>query len=210
MIISANNRFIFTPAIINSANTEIINFHYALLPHYRGMNIPTWVIYNEETQTGITWHYVTEKIDCGKIISQKVIKIGENTTAFDITREGMRLGIEAFKEFIGKLLDTKIDGKEVQYPIDEPIYKNAILPMDGNLNIDESMDKIVRLLHSFDYRGAEIIPKLRMQYKGKNYCVERYSEKDTVYFDKNIIFNNNVLTIQEGGKEIVLILKQLS
>ena len=56
LIISANNEYIFPAELVKLENVTIINFHYSLLPLYRGVNIPTWVIYNEEKYTGVTWH----------------------------------------------------------------------------------------------------------------------------------------------------------
>ena len=44
LIISANNEYIFPAELVKLENVTIINFHYSLLPLYRGVNIPTWVI----------------------------------------------------------------------------------------------------------------------------------------------------------------------
>ena len=71
LIISANNEYIFSKEIVDRTNVTIINFHYSYLPDYRGMNIPTWVIFNNEKYTGITWHYVNSSVDAGEIIIQK-------------------------------------------------------------------------------------------------------------------------------------------
>lgn len=210
LIISANNRFIFTPAIINSAGTVIINFHYSLLPSYRGMNIPTWVIYNQEKQTGITWHYVTEQIDHGKIISQKTIDIEETTTALDIVREGMILGIEAFKEFIEELLSKDVEGQEVLYPMGEPVYKSATLPMNGILELPQPIAVITRMLHCFDYGGAKLIPTLKVLYKDNYFLLKYYKERSPVEcMDTEYKMQDGNLTIKENHKEIVLFLTPL-
>lgn len=209
LIISANNRFIFTPEIIHSTGTEIINFHYALLPHYRGMNIPTWVIFNGEKQTGITWHYVNEEIDRGNIIAQKAIDIGPSTTAFDITRRGMALALEAFEEFIGELLERHLEEKKVEYPEDEPVYRSSVLPMDGMLDLQQPIKDMVRLLHSYDYRGMEVVPKLQTEYRGKRYRIEKYREKEPGGGEKIMEMRENKLRIRAEGREILLFLKQL-
>ena len=115
LIISANNEYIFPAELVKLENVTIINFHYSLLPVYRGVNIPTWVIYNEEKYTGVTWHYVTDQIDHGKIIAQKEIEITESTTAFDIVRKGMKIGIALFSDFVEELLKGKKMGYDVEY-----------------------------------------------------------------------------------------------
>lgn len=210
LILSVNNRYIFTADIINSPNVEIINFHYSLLPHYRGMNIPTWVIFNGETHTGITWHFVTEQVDCGKIIEQRVFTITKETTAFDITRQGMILGLEAFKSFSKKLLDEKIDGKEVVYPQNEKIYFNSCLPMNGILNLNQPIDRIETLLKSFDYGKTEVIPPLQLNYGEKRYVVQDYKikEKENI-LKRNLIIDEKTLILQEKDREILLYLQEV-
>lgn len=104
LVVSADNELIIGSEFIDRQDLEIINFHYGLLPDYRGMNIPSWVIFNGETKTGITWHYINAKIDDGAIIAQAEIPITETTTAFDIVRQTMRIGPKVFRQFIGDFL----------------------------------------------------------------------------------------------------------
>ena len=48
-----------------------INCHAGKLPFYRGRNILNWALINDETEFGITVHYVDEGIDTGDIILQR-------------------------------------------------------------------------------------------------------------------------------------------
>lgn len=57
-----------------------INIHPSLLPKYRGGNPFYWVLRNKERETGITYHYINEKIDAGNIIMQKKIIIDRKDT----------------------------------------------------------------------------------------------------------------------------------
>ena len=64
----------------------IINIHPSLLPKYGGkgmygIKIHNKIIENNETETGITIHYVSEQYDSGEIIFQKKIIVGDNDTA---------------------------------------------------------------------------------------------------------------------------------
>ena len=60
---------------IKKFNGKIINIHPSLLPKYKGLNTHFRVINNKEKFTGCTVHYVSQKLDSGKIILQKKIKI---------------------------------------------------------------------------------------------------------------------------------------
>ncbi len=48
-----------------------INRHNALLPRNRGRLTPFWVLYRGEKETGVSIHFVNEKLDDGPIIVQK-------------------------------------------------------------------------------------------------------------------------------------------
>ena len=54
---------------------KIINIHPSLLPKYKGLNTHKRVLENNEKFTGCSVHFVNEKLDGGKIILQKKIKI---------------------------------------------------------------------------------------------------------------------------------------
>lgn len=175
LIISANNRYIFKKPLISKNNVTIVNFHYALLPDYRGINIPSWVIYNGEKETGITWHYVTEEIDHGKIIVQKKIEINEESTAFDITREGMRLSGAAFSEFFPGIMEEEIEGTSVIYPENGKLYLSKDLPHGGRIYVDDPVDLIGRILRAYDYGGVEMLPKLLVVDGEKIWDVQGYN-----------------------------------
>jgi formyltetrahydrofolate-dependent phosphoribosylglycinamide formyltransferase len=59
---------------------KILNIHPSLLPKYKGLNTHQRVISNNEKYSGCSVHYVNLKLDSGKIILQKKIKILKNDT----------------------------------------------------------------------------------------------------------------------------------
>ena len=66
---------ILSKDFIKKFNGKIINIHPSLLPKYKGLNTHDRAINNNDKFTGCTVHYVTEKLDSGKIILQKKVKI---------------------------------------------------------------------------------------------------------------------------------------
>ena len=65
---------------------KIINIHPSLLPKYKGLNTHKRTIKNNEKFSGCTVHYVTPKLDSGKIILQKKIKIKKNDTPINLAK----------------------------------------------------------------------------------------------------------------------------
>ena len=60
---------------------KILNIHPSLLPKYKGLNTHQRAISNNEKYSGCTVHFVNSRLDSGKIILQKKIKISKFDTA---------------------------------------------------------------------------------------------------------------------------------
>ena len=64
----------------------ILNIHPSLLPKYKGLNTHFRAIQNRERFSGCTVHIVTSKLDSGKIILQKKIKIYKKDTPVSLAK----------------------------------------------------------------------------------------------------------------------------
>ena len=71
---------ILSKNFIKKFEKPILNIHPSLLPKYKGLNTHQRVLKNNEKFSGSTVHIVTPKLDSGKIILQKKIKILKNDT----------------------------------------------------------------------------------------------------------------------------------
>ena len=71
LIVLAGFMRILTPLMIEAFKNKIINIHPSLLPKYKGLNTHRRAIENKEKFSGCTVHFVTDKLDSGKIIMQK-------------------------------------------------------------------------------------------------------------------------------------------
>jgi phosphoribosylglycinamide formyltransferase 1 len=66
---------------------KIINIHPSLLPKFKGLNTHKRVLKNKEKYTGCTVHYVSPKLDSGKIILQKKIFLSKNETEYSLKKK---------------------------------------------------------------------------------------------------------------------------
>ena len=72
---------------IKNFKGKIINIHPSLLPKYKGLNTHERAIKNKEKFSGCTVHFVNSKLDSGKIIIQKKVKINKNETAKTLAKK---------------------------------------------------------------------------------------------------------------------------
>ena len=66
---------ILSKRFIKNFRGKILNIHPSLLPKYKGLNTHEKAIKNKDKYSGCTVHYVNSKLDSGKIINQKKVRI---------------------------------------------------------------------------------------------------------------------------------------
>ena len=71
---------ILSRSFVKNFRGKILNIHPSLLPKYKGLNTHQRAIDKKEKYSGCTVHYVTSKLDSGKIILQKRVKISKKDT----------------------------------------------------------------------------------------------------------------------------------
>ena len=81
---------ILSKNFIKKFNGKIINIHPSLLPKYKGVNTHARAINNKEKFAGCTVHYVTAKLDSGKTILQKKIKILTKDTPTSLAKKVLK------------------------------------------------------------------------------------------------------------------------
>ena len=78
---------ILSKNFIKKFKGKIINIHPSLLPKYKGLNTHQRAINNREKYSGCTVHYVNSKLDSGKIILQKKVKISKGETEESLSKK---------------------------------------------------------------------------------------------------------------------------
>jgi len=81
---------ILSKNFINKFKGKIINIHPSLLPKYKGLNTHKKAIENNDKFAGCSVHFVTAKIDSGKIIMQKKVKIKKNETIDSLSKKVLK------------------------------------------------------------------------------------------------------------------------
>ena len=66
--------------LIKKFDGKIFNIHPSLLPKYKGLNTHFRAIKNKEKFSGCTVHLVNSKLDSGKIVLQKKVRVSNNDT----------------------------------------------------------------------------------------------------------------------------------
>ena len=87
MICLAGFMKILSKNFIKKFKGKILNIHPSLLPKYKGLNTHEKVLNNKEKYSGCTVHFVNSRLDSGKIVLQKKVKISKNETEVSLARK---------------------------------------------------------------------------------------------------------------------------
>ena len=87
MICLAGFMKILSGNFIKKFKGKILNIHPSLLPKYKGLNTHERVLNNKEKYSGCTVHFVNSKLDSGKIILQKKVKITKKDTKVSLSKK---------------------------------------------------------------------------------------------------------------------------
>jgi phosphoribosylglycinamide formyltransferase-1 len=95
---------ILSKNFIQNFNGQILNIHPSLLPKYKGLNTHDRAIKNKDRYSGCTVHFVTDKLDSGKIIIQKKVKINKKDTPRTLANKVLAEEHKLYPEAILKII----------------------------------------------------------------------------------------------------------
>ena len=89
---------------IKKFSKPILNIHPSLLPKYKGLNTHERAIINKEKFAGASIHKVTGKLDSGKVILQKKVKILKTDNIKSLEKKVLKIEHEIYPKAIDKFL----------------------------------------------------------------------------------------------------------
>ena len=84
----------------------ILNIHPSLLPKYKGLNTHNRAIQNKDKYSGATVHIVNNKLDSGKIILQKKVKILKSDSGKSLKKKVLKIEHKIYPKAIIRLLTS--------------------------------------------------------------------------------------------------------
>ena len=94
---------ILSKDFIRKFKGNILNIHPSLLPKYKGLKTHERVIENKEKYSGCTVHLVSPKLDSGKIILQKKVKLSKNETPSSLEKKILKQEHKLYPRAVSKL-----------------------------------------------------------------------------------------------------------
>jgi folate-dependent phosphoribosylglycinamide formyltransferase PurN len=98
-------------SIISAARFGTLNIHGSILPKYKGAAQYFWYLYNDDSEGGVTIHYIDEKLDTGDIIIQKKFHVKKSDSMYSLHLKIGKIGGELYDKVIDSFKNGKIRRK---------------------------------------------------------------------------------------------------
>lgn len=99
---------LYKAAILGIPRLGCINCHPGPLPKYGGSNGWVWAIINGESEYGVTFHYMKEKIDTGDIIGLERFPIEKDETGLSLLIKCYKYGGTLFRRTLRDILEGRV------------------------------------------------------------------------------------------------------
>jgi methionyl-tRNA formyltransferase len=145
MICVACFSLLIPPALLTLPRLGCLNVHPALLPANRGPVPLFWTFREGHAQSGVTIHFMSEKLDRGDILAQEVIPVPDGIRYEQLERECARRG--------GRLLTRTAwdlyNGEARPMPQDEARSSYHSFPDVAHISVENPRDWGARHLYNY-------------------------------------------------------------
>lgn len=210
LVINAGSYYIYSKKLIQKNELKIINYHNALLPDYKGINASSWVIFNQEKYTGVTWHEVTDKIDEGQILGQTQMEIFPDEKAYELNGRQVDAAYHLFEKMWNKWLRGEC-WKAERFDINgrNRLFYSREIPNNGIIDLrTDDAETIYRTLRALDYGKFSPFPQtVVVAENGKRFFLTRYRKIEKK--DMSSKEDENTFYINLGKKIIKIMVKNI-
>jgi len=192
---------IIPKSIINLSNYGFINIHASLLPKWRGAAPIQRSILNLETQTGISFMRLNEKLDEGPVCNTYKVEIKENENSENLSRRLSELGASKIIENLKLIFENKANFKEQNHQ--EATYAKKIHKLEGKINWKDSSKKILSIIN-----GLFPNPGGWFTFKNERYKILKALSSDKIGQPGRVMDNQLEIACGSGSIKVIEIQRQ--
>ena len=139
------------PAPVRALATRgAVNFHDGPLPRYAGLNAPVWALLAGEVRHGITWHLMTDSVDTGDIVEQRLFDVAPDETALSLNTRCFEAGVESFPAVMAHL-------EQGLRPVPQDFTQRRVFARAdrsaafGRLDVTQPAEAVARMVRALDH-----------------------------------------------------------
>ncbi len=151
VLLNVHSLYIIKPEILEAVKVGAFNLHPGPLPDYAGINAPSWAIFNNEKQHGVTLHHMTAGIDEGTIAYQELFDLTEKDTGLSVSTKCVRLGVQMIETLLATLNQDPTAIPKLSQDFSKRRYFGLKAPFEGRIQWDMGAAELERFVRASDY-----------------------------------------------------------
>jgi len=100
LLLNVHSLYLVHEAVLAAPVIGAFNLHPGPLPHYAGLNCPSWALYHGERSYGVTVHWMAPRIDTGPIAYAATFDIDPTDTAFRLSAKCVTAGLPLLRRLV--------------------------------------------------------------------------------------------------------------
>ena len=151
LLLNVHSMHLIHADVVAAPRIGSFNLHPGPLPHYAGLNAPSWAIYHGETRHAVTLHWMEAGIDTGAIAYEAAFGLTERDTGLTVSARCVKEGLP----LVARLLDAAAQGRDAipahRQDSGERRYFGRDAPGGGRIVWSHPAREIVGLVRASDY-----------------------------------------------------------
>jgi methionyl-tRNA formyltransferase len=137
--------------VVTAPSVGSFNLHPGLLPEFAGLNVPSWAIYEQVREHGVTLHWMDAGIDTGPVAYRAVVSVGDEETGLSLSLKCIDHGLR----LVAELLHAAVSDRGAIPRIDQDVrrrrYFGAGPPHGGRIDWRAPAREVVAFVRATDY-----------------------------------------------------------
>ncbi len=150
-LFSITNLTVLPAEMLALASRAAINFHDGPLPAYAGLNTPAWALMQGETEHGVTWHLMTDAVDCGDVLACENLAIEPGETSLSLNTKCFEAGLRSFTALAADLEGAVARRQPMAGPIARFFGRDSRPAAAAMIDWHASAEDIVRQVSALDF-----------------------------------------------------------
>lgn len=155
VLLNVHSLYLIRGSILEACRMGAYNLHPGPLPHYAGLNVPSWAIYSGEALHAVTLHEMTPDIDAGTIAYESWFPIEDRDNGFTLMAKCIRAGLPLVQQLLDAAAQERASGipsvPRIAQDFSKRRYFGRQAPNSGQMNWNQPARTVLNHVRASDY-----------------------------------------------------------
>lgn len=151
LLLNIHSLYVVHADVVRAPRIGSFNLHPGPLPHYAGLNAPSWAIYSGEDRHAVTVHWMNGGVDTGPVAYSSSFEISPEDTGLSLSLECVKRGLPLVSRLVEvAATDPSCIPAKEQDPAARRYFGREV-PQGGHVRWGEPARRVVDFVRACDY-----------------------------------------------------------